>query len=66
MYSSADGNLGGKVGFIFAGLSAVALVVIFFEIPEMKGLRVEELDTRFEQGVSTRAFQQAANAQTEG
>jgi hypothetical protein len=49
MYSTAEGNLGGKVGFISAGPSAVALVVIFFEIPEMKGLRVEELDTRFEQ-----------------
>ncbi|KAJ5896069.1 MFS transporter fmqE [Penicillium subrubescens] len=66
MYSTAEGNLGGKVGFISAGLSAVALVVIFFEIPEMKGLRVEELDTRFEQKVSTRAFQHAANALTEG
>jgi hypothetical protein len=58
--------LGGKVGFLFAGLSAVALAVIFFEIPEMKRLGVEKLDARFEQRVSTRAIQHAANAQTEG
>ncbi|CEL04584.1 hypothetical protein ASPCAL05712 [Aspergillus calidoustus] len=56
MYSTAEGDLGGKVGFIFGGLSALALVVVFFEIPEMKGLRVEELDARFEQRVATRAF----------
>ncbi|CEO60091.1 hypothetical protein PMG11_04734 [Penicillium brasilianum] len=66
MYSTDEGNLGGKVGFIFAGLSALVLVVIFFEIPEMKGMGVEELDARFEQRVSTRTFQRAANPQTEG
>ncbi|KAJ5525545.1 hypothetical protein N7494_012195 [Penicillium frequentans] len=60
MYSTADGNLGGKVGFIFAGFSIIALAIIFFEIPEAKGLRVEELDARFEQRLPTRAFQQTA------
>ncbi|KAJ5652635.1 hypothetical protein N7507_010061 [Penicillium longicatenatum] len=65
MYSPSEGNLGGKVGFIFGGLSAIALVVIFFEIPEMKGLRVEELDARFEQRLPTRTFQRAVNPQAE-
>lgn len=60
MYSTAEGNLGGKVGFIFAGFSIIALAIIFFEIPEAKGLRVEELDARFEQRLPTRAFQQTA------
>ncbi|KAJ6032507.1 hypothetical protein N7540_003239 [Penicillium herquei] len=47
MYSTSEGDLG----------------VVFFEIPEMKGLRLEELDTRFEQRVATRAFQRAENRQ---
>ncbi|KAL4733732.1 general substrate transporter [Aspergillus similis] len=63
MYSTAEGNLGGKVGFVFAGLSAVALLVIFLEIPEMKGLRIEELDDLFEQRVATRAFGHMADNQ---
>ncbi|KAL2820612.1 general substrate transporter [Aspergillus granulosus] len=65
MYSPAEGHLGGKVGFIFSGLSAIALAVIFFEIPEMKGLRVEELDARFEQRLPTRTFQRAVVSQAE-
>jgi SP family general alpha glucoside:H+ symporter-like MFS transporter len=63
MYSTEDGNLGGRVGFIFAGFSIIALAVIFFEIPEMKGLQAEELDARFEKRVLTRAFQQITNVQ---
>lgn len=68
MYSTSEGDLGGKVGFIFGGLSALALLVIFFEIPEMKGLRIKELDALFEQSVATRAFQRTENggAQVDG
>lgn len=63
MYRTADGNWGGRVGFIFARVSIIALLIVFFEIPETKGLRVEELNARFEQRLPTRAFQQTAIVQ---
>ena len=63
MYSTDEGNLGGKVGFIFAGLSGFALAVVFLEIPDMKGLSVEEIDERFENKVLTRSFQLSGDSE---
>jgi hypothetical protein len=36
MFNTDQGNLGGKIGFIFAGLCAFSVVVVYFEFPEMK------------------------------
>lgn len=54
---------GGRVGCIFAGVSFIALLIVFFKTPETKGLRVEELNARFEQRLPTRAFKQTAIVQ---
>lgn len=63
MFSTADGILGGKFGFIFDGFSIIALTIVLFEIPETKGMRAEEIDARFEQVLPTIAFQQTAIVQ---
>ncbi|KAJ5682956.1 hypothetical protein N7462_006121 [Penicillium macrosclerotiorum] len=56
LYNSDEANLGGKIGWIYAFMGAVTLLIIFFEIPETKGRSFEELDEMFNEKVSTRAF----------
>ncbi|KAI5244644.1 hypothetical protein E4T43_03609 [Aureobasidium subglaciale] len=42
-----EGNLKGKVGFIFGGLGALATVWAWFFIPELKGRTFDEIDRMF-------------------
>ena len=56
MYSTDEGNLGGKVGFIFSTLSAMAFLVLYLEVPEIQNRTVAELDVMFEAEVPTREF----------
>jgi MFS family permease len=56
MFTPDEGDLGGKAGFIFAGLSFAGFVLIWFEIPEMKNRTATELDEMFEQKLATRKF----------
>ncbi|KAJ5586568.1 maltose permease Mal61 [Penicillium hetheringtonii] len=56
LYNTDEADLGGKIGWIFAGMGVIALVVIYFEIPETKGRSFEELDEMFNEKISTRAF----------
>jgi hypothetical protein len=51
-----NANWGGKVGFFFGGLSFVAVLIIYFEIPEMKNRSYGELDEMFEKRLKTREF----------
>ena len=48
--------LGAKVGFIYGSFAALAVVVAYFMIPEMKGRSLEEIDQLFASGVSMRKF----------
>lgn len=57
MYSADEGDLGGKVGFIFGTLSVIAFAVMWVEIPEMKDLTYAQLDLLFEHRAATRKFQ---------
>ncbi|ERS96913.1 MFS transporter [Sporothrix schenckii 1099-18] len=50
------GNLGAKVGFVFAGFGVPLCILIYFYIPETKGLSFEDLDMLFANKVSTRHF----------
>lgn len=50
------GDLGAKTGFVFAGLSAAALVACWFCLPEMKGRDIMEIDHMFEMRLPTRDF----------
>src|SRR5450759_4294450 len=56
MFDADQGNLGGKCGFVFFALCVIGVIVIFFEIPEMKNRTYAELDSLFESRVSTRMF----------
>ncbi|KAH8694192.1 general substrate transporter [Talaromyces proteolyticus] len=52
LYNSDAANLGGKIGFIFCGLSGLACLVSWLYVPEMKGLTVTEVDEMFESDLS--------------
>ncbi|KAL4882054.1 maltose permease [Aspergillus karnatakaensis] len=54
MVNPDAGNLKGKVGFIFGGLSLFATVVCFFYIPELKGKTYAEIDGMFHDRVPPR------------
>ncbi|KAJ5553963.1 maltose permease Mal61 [Penicillium frequentans] len=56
MFNTDEGNLGGKMGWIFLATSLISLVVVFFDFPETKGRSYEVLDEMFEQKVSARRF----------
>jgi hypothetical protein len=56
LYNTDEAHLGGKIGWIFAGLGAITIVIIYFEVPETKGRSFEDLDEMFNEQVSTRAF----------
>ncbi|KAJ3533501.1 hypothetical protein NM208_g7959 [Fusarium decemcellulare] len=47
MVNPDAGNLVGKVGFIFGGLSSIASVICFFYIPELKQRSYQEIDAMF-------------------
>ncbi|RFN54002.1 hypothetical protein FIE12Z_1749 [Fusarium flagelliforme] len=49
-------GLNSKVGFIFAGIMATALVFVYFCVPECKGKTLEQVDFLFNQGVPIRQF----------
>lgn len=40
--------LGGKLGFIYGSLSAVAILFEFFFIPETSRLELEDIDRKFD------------------
>ena len=56
MFNADEGNLGGKTGFFFAGLSLVAAIILFLELPEMKDRSYVQLDEMFERRLKTRQF----------
>ncbi|KAJ3543506.1 hypothetical protein NM208_g2130 [Fusarium decemcellulare] len=49
-------GLNSKVGFIFGALMAVAIVFVYFCVPECKGKTLEQVDFLFNQGVPIRDF----------
>lgn len=54
MVNPDAGNMKGKVGFVFGGLSLVATIVSFLYIPELKGRTFAEIDLMFSQRVRLR------------
>lgn len=49
-----EGNLRGKVGFVFGGLALIALVWSWLFVPELKGRRYDEIDLMFQRKVKPR------------
>lgn len=49
-------GLGSKVGFVFAGILALAIIFVFFCVPECKGKSLEQVDRMFNEGIALRKF----------
>ena len=49
-----QGNLGGKIAFIFGAVLVVAFVFVWFFIPETKGRTYAEIDELWERNVPAR------------
>ncbi|KAM0328699.1 hypothetical protein ACHAQA_005112 [Verticillium albo-atrum] len=56
MFNADAGNLGGKIGFVFAGFCAIGFVLSWLEIPETKDLTYSQIDDLFKQATPTRLF----------
>jgi len=55
-YSPDEANLKGKIGFIFAGTTALSIIWVFFRVPETAGRSVNDLDRLFAAKVPARQF----------
>ncbi|PVH84991.1 general substrate transporter [Cadophora sp. DSE1049] len=51
-----QGNMGGKIAFVFGGILIFAVVFIFFMIPESKGRTYVEMDELWSRGIPPRKF----------
>lgn len=56
MFNSDEGDLGGKMGFIFFATSVAGLVLVYLEVPETKNRSYAELDEMFALELPTKAF----------
>lgn len=56
LFNPDKANLGGKVAFIFGGVSFFALAYLWYFQPETAGRSYEELDEMFAKGVPARQF----------
>jgi MFS transporter, SP family, general alpha glucoside:H+ symporter len=57
LFNQDEANLGGNIGWIFAGMGIVYLVLMFFYVPGTRGRTFEELDIMFERKVPARKFE---------
>ncbi|OJI97294.1 hypothetical protein ASPVEDRAFT_122650 [Aspergillus versicolor CBS 583.65] len=65
MFNTDQGNLGGKMGFIYLATAVIAWVAIFFDVPETKGRSFAELDEMFQLGLPARGFKTWREADVE-
>lgn len=56
MFNTDQGNLGGKMGFVYLATAVIAWVAVFFDVPETKGRSFAELDEMFQEGLPARGF----------
>jgi MFS transporter, SP family, general alpha glucoside:H+ symporter len=56
MFNPENGNMRGKIGFVFAGLGILCFAWSYYRLPETKGRTFRELDIMFERKVATRQF----------
>jgi hypothetical protein len=56
LYNTDAANLGGKTGFVFCALSAIACVLSYLYVPDLKGLTPAQADEMFESGQPARNF----------
>lgn len=56
MFNTDEGNLGGKMGWIFLATSAISFAIVYFCFPETKDRTYEEIDELFERKIPARHF----------
>ncbi|KAL2817126.1 general substrate transporter [Aspergillus granulosus] len=56
MFNADQGNLGGKIGFVFCATCMIGFALTWFEIPETKNLTNAQLNFLFQSGARTREF----------
>ncbi|KAM0552371.1 hypothetical protein ACHAPJ_007931 [Fusarium lateritium] len=56
LFNRDQANMGGNISWIFFGMAAIYLVVVYFDVPNTKGRTYEELDLMFEKRVLARQF----------
>jgi hypothetical protein len=56
LLNTEEADLGGKICFIFFGLSLPMCVYLFFCLPELKGRTVVEIQEMFQAGLPARKF----------
>ncbi|KAM0595797.1 hypothetical protein ACHAPN_005015 [Verticillium nonalfalfae] len=60
MFNADQGDLGGKIGLLFAGFCVVGFVVSFFEIPETKDITYGRINELFQTRTPARKFRAMA------
>ncbi|WAO92370.1 MFS domain-containing protein [Fusarium falciforme] len=65
LFNPDAANLGGRVGFIYGGLTFLGFLLGYIYIPETRKRGVDELDVLFREGVKPRHFSKA-NIQVNG
>lgn len=53
-----QGNLGGKIAFIFTAVLGLSTIFIFFAVPETKNRSYIEIDELWKQGIPPRKFKE--------
>lgn len=61
IFNPDKGNLRGKTGFVYAALCAIAYILIFLLVPEMKGRTAAEISHMFELNLPARKFEKWSN-----
>ncbi|KAH7203009.1 general substrate transporter [Fusarium oxysporum] len=65
MFNADQGNLGGKIGFVFAATCVIGFALSWLEIPETRNISYAHIDYLFNKGTSTRNFKKEARSVTE-
>lgn len=60
MFNADQGNLGGKIGFVFFGFCVIGFVLSWIDIPETKNLTYAHIDYLFQAGTPARKFRKSA------
>ena len=54
MYNADAGNIGAKIGFVFFATALLGVLITWFVVPEMEGLKPIDIDRLFERNGSVR------------
>lgn len=65
MLADPGANWGLHIGYFWAGLCALSLVIVWFAVPEIKGRSHSEIDELFERRITPRKFHKTLTSAAE-